>query len=234
MTNSRAATRFSVGLEEGADGAFLAHGLDLPGLAAPGATAEAAVGAFERALHDWLRFLAEAGEPVPSPDAELEIAVDEWLATAAAVATGETVACFAADIPALHPDEIDAQLRLIGELRGALLSRVKRFPPAVLDAESPGGFTARQVMEELARAAWWTLTRLGASPLGEAPQSTLGRLDTSLALAVQTFAHMPPDARGTRIDLDGEEWTPRKVLRRLLYLEWTLGRAATSALAAAE
>lgn len=230
MTTSGAATRFSVGLEEGADGAFLAHGLDLPGLAAPGATAQDAVAAFERALGEWLRFLAAAGERVPSRDAELELAVDEWLATDAAVAAGETVACFAADLPALRPEEIDAQLRHLGELRGALLARVKRFPPAVLDAESPGGWTARQVLEELARAGWWTLTRLGASPLGEAPDTTMGRLDTALALTVQTFAHMPPEARGTRVELDGEEWTPRKVLRRLLLLEWTLGRAASTAL----
>jgi predicted RNase H-like HicB family nuclease len=231
MTDSGAATRFSVGLEQGADGAFLAHGLTLAGCAAPGATAEEAVAGFERALHEWLRFLAAAGERVPPADAELELAVDEWLATDAAVAAGETAACFAADLPALTVEEIDTQLRHLGQLRGALLARVKRFPAAVLDAESPGGWTARQVMEELARAGWWTLTRLGASPLGEAPESTLGRLDTSLALAVQTFAHMPPEKRGTRIELEGEEWTPRKVLRRLLYLEWTLGRAAASALA---
>jgi hypothetical protein len=101
----------------------------------------------------------------------------------------------------------------------------------VLDAESEAGWTVRQILEELARAGWWTLSRLGASPMADVPDATLGRLDTSIALAVQAFTEMPADRRGMRLELDGEEWTPRKVLRRLLWQEWALGRAAASALA---
>jgi hypothetical protein len=101
---------------------------------------------------------------------------------------------------------------------------------AALEAPAQGGWTIRQVLEELARAQWWTLSRLGASPMAETPDSTLGRLDTAMALVVQHLGHLEPERRGTRIELDGEEWTPRKVLRRLLWLEWTLGRAAAAAL----
>ncbi|HET6228642.1 MAG TPA: type II toxin-antitoxin system HicB family antitoxin [Longimicrobiaceae bacterium] len=227
---AEARTRFSVGLEQGPDGAMLAHGLDLPGCAAFGDTAEDAVAAFEHTLHEWLRFLASAGEPVPGAGAELEIAVDEWISTDADVAGGETTACFAADLAALSAEEIDRGLRLLGDLRGRVLARVRRQPAAILDAESEGGWTARGILEELARAGWWTLSRLGASPMAEVPESTLGRLDTSLALAVQVFTAMPPEMRGNRLELEGEEWTPRKVMRRLLWLEWTLGRAAASAL----
>lgn len=221
--------RISVGLEEGTDGSILAHGLTLPGCAAWGATPPRAVAAFERALPEWLRLLAAAGEPPPPPDAELELCVDEWVRTDADVRAGASVACFAADLAALGEPEIAGGLRLLGELRGRLLTGLRRLPAAALDAESPAGWTARQILEELARATWWTLSRLGATPLAGLPASTLGRLDTAMALAVQQLAQLPPERRGTHLVLEGEAWTPRKVLRRLLWHEWALGRAARAA-----
>jgi predicted RNase H-like HicB family nuclease len=223
--------KIRVGLEEGADGWVMAHALNLPGCAAAGSSSEAAVGAFERVLMEWLRFLAAAREPVPPPDAELEIAVDEWVATDARVRRGETEALFADDLRALEQDEAERGVQRLGELRSRVLARVRRRPDALLDAETPGGMTARQVLEELARAQWWTLSRLGATPMAEVPEKTLARLDTAMALVVDRLTTLPDDARGRRLELDGEEWTPRKVLRRLLWLEWTLGAAAIAALA---
>ena len=222
--------RFVVGIEEGADGGFLAHGLNLPGCTAPGGTAEEAVHGFADALQQWLQFLAFIGQPVPPDDAELEVAVDEWLQTDARVAQGETVACFAADLPALGDDELQAGVQRLGELRGLLLARIRRRPDAELDAPAEGGWTVRSILEELARAQWWLLSRLGATPMAETPERTLARLDTAMALVVQHLGHLPHERRGTRLEIDGEEWTPRKVLRRLLWLEWSLGRAALWAL----
>jgi predicted RNase H-like HicB family nuclease len=223
--------RIRVGLEEGEDGAVMAHALNLPGCAAVGGSPEAAVAAFERALAEWLRFLAAAGEPVPPRDAEIEIAVDEWLRTDARIAAGETTALFAADLAPLTGEDAERGLHRLGDLRGRLLSRVRRRPEALLDAETAGGMTARQVLDELARAQWWTLSRLGATPMAEVPERTLARLDTAMALIVDRLTALDDDARGQPLELDGEEWTPRKVLRRLLWLEWTLGGAALSALA---
>jgi predicted RNase H-like HicB family nuclease len=227
-------TRVRVGLEEGADGAVMAHALNLPGCAAVGGSPEAAVAGFERALADWFRFLSALGDPVPSRDAEIEVAVDEWLATDARVAAGETTALFAEDLAALSQDEAERGVRRLGDLRARLLARVRRRPEALLDAETPGGMTARRVLEELARAQWWTLSRLGASPMAEVPEKTLARLDTAMALVVDRLTTLPDDARAHRLELDGEEWTPRKVLRRLLWLEWTLGAAALTAITAVD
>lgn len=231
-------TRVSVGLEEGADGAVLAHALTLPGCTAAGRTPQHAVAAFERELNEWLRFLALSGEGVPPASTELEIAVDEWLRTDARVAEGESTACFAEDLRALTDEEIQTGVRRLGDLRGLLLAPVRRLRrsevDAALDRPAANGWTARRIMEELARAQWWTLSRLGASPMAGAPDATLARLDTAAALIVQHLGHLPPERRGTRLEMEGEEWTPRKVLRRLLWLEWTLGRAAVRALEASE
>jgi predicted RNase H-like HicB family nuclease len=214
-----------VGLEEGPDGATLVHALALPGCVGAGATRDEALAVFPRVLSAWLHFLASAGEPVPAADQELEIAVDEWIRTDANVAAGESDACFDADLRPLTAGDIDQALRRLGMLRGALLARIRRLPDAELD-RAHGSWTLRRTLEELARAQWWTLSRLGASPLGDAPDQTLGRLDTAMALVVQHLSHLPPEAWGGVLDLEGETWTPRKVLRRLLWLEWSAGRIA--------
>lgn len=222
-------SRFPVGLEQGPDGAALVHSLSVPGCAAAGASRDEALAAFPAELSRWLRFLAAAGEPVPAADEELEVAVDEWVRTDADIRAGDSHACFEADRASLTDAEIDRGLRWLGDLRGRLLAPVRRAPDAELDRPLEAGWTVRQVLEELARAQWWTLSRLGASPLGELPDRTLGRLDAAMALVVEQFSHLPADARDRVVELDGERWTPRKVLRRLLWLEWSLGRVAERA-----
>jgi predicted RNase H-like HicB family nuclease len=232
--SSSSPSRFAIGLEQGADGHLWAHPLEPAGCAGQGASPAEAVAAFERELLAWLRFLASAGEPVPPSDAEVEIAVDEWIRTDARAAVGESTALFAAELRPLGDGELQRGVRLLGDLRGTLLARIRRVPrgevEAALDWPAEGGWTVRQVLEELARAQWWTLSRLGASPMAETPDSTIGRLDTAMALVVRHLGQLEPERRAARIELDGEEWTPRKVLRRLLWLEWTLGRAAGAAL----
>ncbi len=212
--------KISVGLEQGPDGSTFAHSLSVPGCVARGPTPEAAVEAFPAVLTDWLRFLSGIGEAVPPTDQELEIAVDEWLATDADVAAGESDVCFAADLRTLSDDEIQQGLRVLGDLRGMLLAPARRVRDAGIGPEP------RQILEELARAQWWLLSRLGASPLAGPQDRTLARLDTAIALVVQHFTELAPERRAQRLVLEGEEWTPRKVLRRLLWLEWALGRAA--------
>ncbi len=222
--------RVSVGLEEGAGGAFLVHSLRPPGCVAGGASREEALAAFQAELGPWLDDLAALGEPLPSGEAELEIAVDEWVRTGADVAVGESAACFEADLVPLDAAEVHAGLQRLGDLRGLLLAKVRRLADAELDLACGGGWTVRRALDELARAQWWTLSRLGASPLAEVPNRTLARLDTAMALVVRQFTTVVPDAPGTAVDIEGEAWTPRKVLRRLLWLEWTLGRVARAAL----
>jgi predicted RNase H-like HicB family nuclease len=228
------AQRISVGLEEGDDGAALVHALSLPGCVSWGSTRDEALEAFPRALSLWLGMLRTGGEAVPPPDEELEVAVDEWVRTGAEVAGGESAAFFEADRAPLEEREIEVSLHRLGDLRSRVLARVRRMPDAELDRVGPGEWTARRLLDELARAQWWTLTRLGASPLAEVPERTVARLDTAMALVVQRFTAMPPADRGRVVEMDDETWSPRKVLRRLLWLEWSLGRAVLSLFPEAE
>jgi predicted RNase H-like HicB family nuclease len=216
---------FPLGLEEGPDGAIRVHALSLPGCTSEGATRDEALAAFPAALADWFALLAEVGERTPEPEAELDLAIDEWVETDADVAAGETNVCYEADLAPLESFEIDLLLRRLGDLRGRLLRTVRQIPDAELDAiELPGGYTLRRALDELARAQWWTLSRLGASPMAEIPERTLGRLDTAMALVLQCFTEMPAEQRAAPLEIEGELWSPRKVLRRLLELEWAVGR----------
>lgn len=219
-----------VGLEQGPDGTVRAHALSLPGCSGLGRSPEAALETLAEELGRWYRVLASSGEPVPPVDAELELSVDEWIATGADVAAGESDVCFEWDRGVLSDAEIGAGLRRLGDVRGMLLARIRRYGDAALDRAFVGEWTVRRALEELSRAQWWTLSRLGASPLADPGQGTIARLDTSLALAVERLTHLPSEARDRLLVLDAEEWTPRRVLRRLLWLEWEIGRPAALAL----
>jgi predicted RNase H-like HicB family nuclease len=223
-------TIFPAGLEEGADGSFLVHALTLPGCTAGGSTRDEALSSFQAVLSQWLTLLGSLGETLPPRDAELQITVDEWHRGDAAVADGESSVLLDADRQELTEGELLSLLHRLGDLRGNLLSRVRPLPDAALDSVWRGEWTARLALEELARSHWFTLSRLGSSSMAEVPDRTLPRLDTSMALVVQRFTELRPEARSSVTELEGELWTPRKVLRRLLWLEWTFGRIAIAAL----
>lgn len=231
MTSATAlpARFLSVGIEEGSDGAVLVHGLGVPGCVGYGRSPEQALVDFATRLGEWLGFREANRLRVPPRDAELEIAVDEWVRSDAAVAKGESAALFDDDLRPLTDAEINEALQLLGDLRGTLLRSLRGVPRAEFDSRGTGQLTLRRILDELARAQWWTLTRLGASPMAEIPGDPVGRLDTAMALAVQQLTALGEEARGQVLELDGEEWSPRKVLRRLLWLEWSLGRAAQHA-----
>ena len=214
---------FPVALEEGVDGAALVHALTVPGCVSSGRDRDEALAEFPGVLADWLHFLGDRGEPIPEPGCELEVTVDEWVSVEAELSGGPGCALLEADERPLGAGEIDLALQRLGDLRGPLLRRLRQLPPDDLDRVEVGDLTVRRIADELARAQWWTLTRLGASPLAEVPERTLGRLDTAMALVVQRFTELATEGDAPPVELEGELWTPRKVLRRLLWLEWTVG-----------
>lgn len=220
----------SVGLEQGTDNQIRAHSLELLGLEVIGPDAEVAAARLVETIQAALPVMAELKLVVPPAEAELKIEVDEWIQTVSEVGKGQTTACFQRDLTRLEDRELFRALDLLGALRGRILDRVRRLKNEALDAVPAGDTTLRHLLDELAAAQWWTLSRLGASSLAEVPDQVVGRLDTSMALIVQRLTELPDDARDSLVELEGEEWTPRKVVRRLLWLEWTYGNAALHSL----
>src|SRR5690606_6366695 len=153
-----------------------------------------ALEAFGPVLGAWLRFLSEEGEPVPPLEVELEVAVDEWITTEADVGAGDSNVCFEADLVPATNAEILRGVRWLGALRGRVLPVTRRVRDQDLEGIGPPDANVRRVLDELARAQWWTLTRLGASPLADIPDRVVARLDTAMALLVQNLSHLPKEA----------------------------------------
>jgi len=214
--------RIVVGLETGRGG-VLAHALDLPGCIAAGNDGQEAISNLPTQLGAWLRFLAETGEAVPPPDTEIELAVDEWIETGADVEAGESTVLFDHDRDPISREEVDRSLTRLGDLRARLLRALRGMSREAFEAEE-GTLSISRVLDELARSQWWTLSRLGASAMAAVPEGIVARLDTAQALTVQRFTELPDDRRGLLLEIDGEHWTPRKVMRRMLGTEWSLGR----------
>lgn len=227
-------SHFPIGLEQGTDGAIRAQSLSLTGIETIGRTADEAVERFQRELLDALGELEQLGVRVPPRDAEIELTVEEWVESEANVAAGETAICFAADRLPLDDHAIREALDILGALRGRILRPLRRLPDETIEGIESGDTNVRAILDRLAQAHWWTLTRLGASPMAEVPERIIARLDTSMALVVRSLTELPPERRAQLVRLDGEEWTPRRVVRRLLWLEWELGGQAVSALTDSE
>ncbi|HEU0013924.1 MAG TPA: hypothetical protein VFQ45_09590 [Longimicrobium sp.] len=230
MATGRDLLRVSVGLEQAPGKRLSAWALNVPGASGIGWTAEEAVADLELELGDWIRFFHSAGEPVPDEDEEIELAVDEWLLADEPEPDHPVPVIFDCDLEPLTRQDVERGLQRLGEMRRRLLARIRHEREDVLERRAGNGKTVRENLEELARMHWWTLSRLGASPMAEVPEKTVARLDTSMALVVQTLTMLPDEKRAQLLVLDNQEWTPRKVMRRLLWLEWILGNAALNGL----
>src|SRR5690606_1364764 len=138
------------------DGTTVAHALSLPGCSAPDASPELALAGLEITLREWLSFLTATGERVPPESTELELSVDEWIATGTGTVSEPGEVCFAHDRLRLEPDEVDSGLRVLGALRGRILPHVRRVPEPELEAMGRPEWNVRVLLNELARAQWWT------------------------------------------------------------------------------
>lgn len=189
-------------------GNWVAWALELPGCYASGPTAEVAVEGADAAIRSWhgrlgLRAAELAG-----------IEVVERFASFLSAPDYRVNAFFADDARALAADEVDLGLRMLEitrvELRAAALGTTPTSEPT-------GGETAR-ILEHVARAEWWYLTRLGLASGDEAlPAEPLAKAEAVRAMTRAALPELVGDGRV--VELRGERWSARKLLRRALWHE---------------
>jgi predicted RNase H-like HicB family nuclease len=189
-------------VEDMEPGHWVAWVLDLPGCFGSGASAEAAVGAAAGAMRVWrgrLGMAVDEGEAVE---------VVERFASFMSAPEYRVNAFFADDERALDGAEVERGLRMLEITRAELLVAVPG---------EPTGETAR-VLEHVARAEWWYLTRLGSATGEEAvPAEPLARVEAVRAMTRAALPGLLGDGRV--VELNGERWSGRKVLRRALWHE---------------
>jgi hypothetical protein len=201
-----------IGLENEYQGRSLAWALDFPGAFAYGKDGSEAILNLPRGLvqyEEWAN--RHAGQTwVEIGDFDLRL-VETWQVyrinhLREESAEGYQVnAWFRDDWRPLKEDEIERGLALLAWSRADLLAVAEELPAEKLDATYPGD-------------EWWYMNRLGlAQPRQELPDESF----ELLAVARARLREVLPGLAGSKqvLGVDGEFWSPRKLLRRALWHE---------------
>ena len=219
--------RISIGLELNNEGRALAWALDFPGCFAFGDEGPDAVIKLAQAMvmyEAWVNGHAGA-EWVRLGNFDLRV-VDTWVVYTIndhyeLEEGGYAVnAFFKQDWKPLTVEEIERGLALLRWSREDLLKMVADLSGEQMDRTYAGErWSIRGILRHIAGAEWWCMDRLGIVEGGRErlPQDTGERL----TLVRDQFNAALPGLAGRDLVLgkDGEFWSPRKLLRRVLWHE---------------
>ena len=179
----------------------VAHVPALPGAAARGATVEEAKEAIRAAVEEYLSLLRDVGEPVPKASEDIHLEFEEASTTT-----------FLTDYDALRPNEMDTLFRWMAISRQELMDLIKKLPEDALkwkpEGETP---SIGDIICHMAEADLWYTERLKQWP--EAP---LFRLAATRGVALERLRALSEAERAKVTVYESQEWTPRKVMRRML------------------
>jgi uncharacterized damage-inducible protein DinB len=221
---------FQAGIENNNEGRSIAWALEHPGCFAYGVNADGAVLNLEGALsryagwilrhttRTWLSFV----------DTEIEIVINgTWDVyyindnlDKATEADGYNVnSFFPYDWKPLTAFDIKHGLDMLTWSREDLLKSVLGLSPEKRDAMYPGErWSINGILGHVGGAEWWYLDRLGlAFPHEQMPEEPLARLEKVRKHFASTLNKL--DGLKQVIGVDGEFWSPRKLLRRALWHE---------------
>ncbi len=198
--------RYQVFLETSAEalqeGGYLAHVPELIGCVARGKTKEQAIERTREAVAAYLALLRNRGISVPSANELIELDVKETNALT-----------LDPDYQPMSDQELDDLWHLQNASRETLLETLEAMPSSTLNwREDPQSWSVRNVLEHIARADLWYASRLEENAFAE----LLWRLAATRELVMSQLHSLPSDARGRVTKHDSEDWTPRKVARRML------------------
>ena len=218
-----------VGLENNIEGRSLAWALDYPGCFAYGKESSEAILRFPQALVSHQSWVASHTD-------------DSWLADLDDfdIRLADVFECYSINRDTYEPDpegiEINAWFRddwkplnVIETKRGALLLTWAREELQELIASLDGNlmdrkftgerWTVRGILGHIANAEFWYMDRLNLAGCkrSELPEDVFDRLQVTRSRMLQIL----PELAGDRIvvGVQGEFWSPRKVLRRAIWHE---------------
>jgi predicted RNase H-like HicB family nuclease/uncharacterized damage-inducible protein DinB len=204
--------RYIVYLEVQGNGSALAHVPALPGCTSRGASQELALARVPDAIQSYYAWRRRHGQPVPDDGTPIELDVGGVIGDSAG-GLGEAAGLLPSDRAPLTAEEEAHLLQLLSDTRADLLAEVTGLSRSVLNWQPPGhpdeiAWSINDLLEHLARTERVYTSRLSGNVfelLQEARQAAIARL------VVLT------EAERTRLTRhQGEYWTARKVLRRLL------------------
>ena len=213
-----------IGLENGVEGRSLAWGLEHLGLFAYGQTGADAQENLPAALQEYCTWIARHSSHPWHGIADVEFEsvetyqvyiIDEQFNLAQE--GYEVNAWFLHDWKPLLPEEIERGLTLLAWSRQDLLAMVQGLDERAMDTKQPGErWSIRGILRHVGGAEWWYLDRLRmAPPREEVPEEPFERLEKIRAQLIRVL----PGMAGSNqvIGVDGEIWSPRKLLRRAVW-----------------
>ena len=179
----------------------VAHVPALPGASARGVTIEEAKENIRGAVEEYLALLRDVGEQVPKASEGIHLEFEEVDTTT-----------FLTDYDALHPNETETLFRWMAVSRQELMDLVKNLPEEAFewkpDDETP---PVREILCHMAESDLWYTERLK-----QWPDAPLFRLAATRGVALERLRALSDEDRARVTIHEGEEWTPRKVVRRML------------------
>jgi hypothetical protein len=217
-----------IGVENGNDGRSLAWALDYPGCFVYGPDESAVIlnlpNAFIR-YAEWVgRHTDKSWVKTNSLDIELIEVWQCYFIDDGMRICGEGIevnAWFRDDWRPLTKLDIIRGKLLSGWTREDLLTIAHPLTKKQIDLSAPGAgsWTIQRILQHIANAEWWYLNRLDLAPWkkSDLPEESFSRLNFVHAHVMDVL----DDLSGLEkvVGKEGEFWSPRKLLRRLLYHE---------------
>lgn len=217
---------FRVGIENNTEGGSIAWVLNHPGCFAHGANSDLAQRNLPAAAQNYLDWISK-NDPDPwLTPGDFEVRVEAtWQAYQInedfeLVEEGyEINAWFLHDWKPLTEEDIQRGLKMLAWSRADMLEIVKDLSAESLSQRYPEErWSIAGILKHTGGAEWWYLNRLGlAFPRPEVPADPFERLEKVRSHLVKVL----PDLIASRqvVGIDGEFWSPRKMLRRALWHE---------------
>jgi len=179
----------------------VAHVPALPGASARGETIQQAKENIRNAVDEYLALLRDVGEQVPKASEDVHLEFEEVDSST-----------FLTDYDRLHPNEMETLFRWMAISRQELMDLVKSLPEQAFEWESGDDTPSiRDILCHMAESDLWYTDRLKQWP--EAP---LFRLAATRGVALERLRALSDEELGRVTVHEGQEWTPRKVVRRML------------------
>jgi uncharacterized damage-inducible protein DinB len=218
--------KHSVYLVRGQDGSCFGWLVDAPlaGCHVRGEDCESVVEALPREIEVFLDVLSK-GWASFEPGVYLPVKIDVTAELKRrGSATDGSSHLFPEERSAPSRDEVSERLQVLACTRMELLAAAERLPVARLDWQEPGKPRTHTVLNQLRHIAdveRWYLGRLWRNlPRLERSESVWQRLELTRRLVEEWFTELP-DKELARVErYNGELWSARKILRRLVYHEW--------------
>jgi hypothetical protein len=213
-------------LENNTEGRSQAWILDYPGCFAYGRNGSRALQAVPKAISDHRHWIEAHTTENWFPQEDEFNLVETWECYSVddnykIVEAGyEVNAWFRHDWIPLREEDIQRGLLLLRWGREDLLNTVEELPLEILERTYLNErWNISGILKHIAGAEWWYLNRLGfAFPRDEVPEEPFERLDKVRS----RLNHMLPNLVGSTqvLGVEGEFWSPRKLLRRAVWHEY--------------